>query len=214
MARPQRAATGIEQVHAEYDRLASFYDRRWRRYIDATLRIVDEVIRCEAPGWILDAPCGTGELEQRLAGRSAGLQLVGVDVSHGMLRQAAVKNADRSALWLRADVSTLPLADASFDLVVCANSFHYFRSATAALAELCRVLRPGGRLVLVDWCDDYRMCKLCSAWLRWSDPAFYRTYSTNECRSLLEQAGLAVVDQRQFRVGWVWGMMRFVGRRS
>jgi ubiquinone/menaquinone biosynthesis C-methylase UbiE len=206
--------SGIGEVQAEYDRLAAFYDRRWRQYIDATLRIVGEVVECNGHERILDAPCGTGELEQQLLARWSELRIVGVDLSDGMLRQAAAKHVRAAVQWLRADVCVLPLADDSFDWVICANSFHYFHSPATALGELRRMLHPSGHLVLVDWCDDYLMCKLCSAWLRWSAPAFYRTYSLRECRSLLEQAGLLVEDQQHFRIGWIWGMMRFVCRRS
>ena len=131
-----------------------------------------------------------------------------------MLRQAIGKGLGKRVGWVQAEAGKLPLADSSFDGVVCANSFHYFRRPEAALAEVRRVLRPGGSLVLVDWCDDYVTCKLCSWWLRWTDTAFFRTYALGECRALLEQAGFSVVRHHRFRVGWLWGLMRFSCRRG
>jgi ubiquinone/menaquinone biosynthesis C-methylase UbiE len=131
-----------------------------------------------------------------------------------MLKQGRSKDMRGLMQWLQGDVRSLPLADESFDWVVCANSFHYFRSPIVALRELRRVLKPSGRLVLVDWCDNYLMCKVCSLWLRWTDPAFHRTYSLRQCRSLLEEAGLLVEDQQLFRVGRIWGMMRFLCRAT
>ena len=130
----------------------------------------------------------------------------------GMLRQAVSKAVGSQVCWVQAEAGRLPLADASFDWVVCANSFHYFRQPAATLREMNRVLRPGGSLVLVDWCDDYLTCKLCSWWLRFTDPAFYRTYTRNDCQALLEQTGFQVVSREHFRVGWLWGLMRFVCR--
>ena len=62
------------------------------------------------------------------------------------------------------------------------------------------MLRPGGTLVCVDWCDDYLTCKACSWWLRLTDPAFYRTYALSECRILLEQTGFQVVQAKRFRI--------------
>ena len=49
--------------------------------------------------------------------------------------------------------------------MLCTNAFHIFPSPGAALAEMRRVLKPGGMLTLTDWCDDYLTCKLCSLWL-------------------------------------------------
>ena len=181
-----------------------------KRTIDATLDIVEEVVRCDGHEQLLDAPCGTGELEQRLLARWPALHIVGVDLSHEMLRQAEAKDIQGSVRWLKADICALPMVNYSFDWVVCANSFHYFRAPETALGEFRRVLRPNGHLVLVDWCDNYLVCKMCSLWLRLSDPAFYRTYSLRQCRSMLKQSGFLIEDERRFRVGWIWGMMRFV----
>jgi ubiquinone/menaquinone biosynthesis C-methylase UbiE len=131
-----------------------------------------------------------------------------------MLRQAMGKGIGDRVVWIQAEAGKLPLADASFEWVVCVNSFHNFRQPATALAEMRRVLRPGGSLVLVDWCDDYLTCKLCSWWLHWTDAAFYRAYALRECAALLEQAGFHIAQHRRFRVGWLWGLMQFVCRRQ
>ena len=77
-----------------------------------------------------------------------------------------------------------------------------------------RVLRPGGTLLLVDWCDDYLSCKLCSFGLRLADAAFYRTYSLRSCDALLREAQLEVVASERFRINWLSGFMPLVGRRT
>lgn len=203
-----------EAVRREYDQLAEEYDQRWRSYIDATLEAVLEVIPLEGRERLLDVPCGTGELEPRLLARRPELQITGVDLSPEMLRRAQPKDADRRVSWVAADVLHLPFANEQFDCVVCANSFHYFASPQGSLAELRRVLRPGGSLVLLDWCDDYLSCKICSLWLRWTDPAVHRVYSLRGCRTLLEEAGFQVMAADRFRISWLWGLMRFVCRRE
>jgi ubiquinone/menaquinone biosynthesis C-methylase UbiE len=201
-------------VLQEFDRIAAEYDRRWRPYIDATMKAVLEAVQFEGHETVLDVPCGTGELERRLLSEWPDLQITGADLSPGMLRQAGEKDVENRVKWIEADVVSLPLPDAAFDYVVCANSFHYFRRPKDSLAELRRVLRPGGTFILVDWCDDYLTCKLCSLWLRWTAAAFYRTHSLRGCRSLLEREGFQIVDAERFRISWLWGLMRFVCRRG
>ena len=127
-----------------------------------------------------------------------------------MLRQAIAKRIGDRTCWIQAEASKLPLADASFDWVVCANSFHYFRKPLECLREFHRCLIPNGKLVLVDWCDDYLMCKLCSIWLKLTDPAFFHIYKLGDCRDLIQEAGLDVIHSERFKVGWLWGMMMSV----
>jgi ubiquinone/menaquinone biosynthesis C-methylase UbiE len=203
-----------ESVRKVYDRIAADYDRRWRPYIEVTLARIIEAASFDGREKVLDAPCGTGELEQRLLAAWPDLHVTGVDLSPAMLRCATQKEGLGSVSWIVADVSRLPLPDGEFDVVVCANSFHYFRAPEISLREIRRVLRRNGVFILVDWCDDYLTCKLCSLWLRWTHPAFYRTYSLRTCTSLLERSGFEVQDAEQFRVNWLWGMMRIVSRRA
>ena len=202
-----------ESVREEYDRLAETYDRRWRDYVDVTLRAVLESISFTGQERVLDVACGTGELERLLLARWPNLQILGTDISTEMLRQAAGKDENRKAFFIQAEAAHLPFPDQSFDYAICANSFHYFPSPMQALKEVLRVLRPGGSFLLLDWCDDYLSCKLCSIWLQLTDPAYCRTYSVHALQSMLEKSGFDVMRKNHFRVGWIWGMMRFTCRK-
>lgn len=202
-----------DHVRKEYDRLAPIYDRRWRPYIDATLQAVIEAVRFEGREQVLDVACGTGELERLLLNRWPELRITGADLSPGMLEQAKAKDFAGNVNWVQADAASLGFSDQHFDCVICANSFHYFPRPLDALRGMRRVLRPQGTLLLVDWCDDYIACKLCSLWLRWTDPAFYQTYSLRACGEMLSEAGFQATDASRFRTGLVWGMMRFVCSR-
>ncbi len=201
-------------ARTEYDRLAVDYDHRWQSYIEATLSAVLETVDFQGDETVLDVPCGTGELEQRLIAKWPDLCVTGVDLSTGMLAQAKAKDQASRVCWVEADVTELPMADKSFDCVVCANSFHYFRAPNEALAEIRRVLRPGGRLILLDWCDDYWTCKICSYWLRWSDKSFYQTYSLRSCADLAKDNGFEIKQGRRFRFNWLWGLMLLDCRRE
>lgn len=205
-------STKLDPVRRSYDVLAGSYDTRWRRYLDATLALALEPLKLTGNERVLDVGCGTGELGRRLLERWPRLRATGIDISPNMLRRAAEKQA--GAAFLAADAWRLPLAAESFDVVYCANAFHYFRLPGPALAEMRRVLRPTGRLVLVDWCDDYLSCKLCSLWLRWADPAFYRSYTLRACGQMFERGGFVVEGAFRRRMDWLWGLMCLTARRE
>ena len=101
----------------------------------------------------------------------------------------------------------LPFQDSSFDTVVCCNVFHFIRHPNQALQEMLRVLRPGGVMIVTDWCDDYLTCKLCDIYLRWSDPSHFRMYGVSEFQRLIEDAGASPVQIEKYKVTWLWGLM-------
>lgn len=118
-----------------YDRLASF--RRGER--------MAELLRLPTRGSILDAAGGTGRVAQHLAPQ-AGLAIV-IDVSQPMLRQAAAKP---SLVVVQAEVENLPLPRRSQARIVMVDAFHHLRDQERALAEMARVLEPGGCLVILE----------------------------------------------------------------
>ncbi|MBI4226695.1 MAG: class I SAM-dependent methyltransferase, partial [Candidatus Omnitrophica bacterium] len=135
-----------------YDRLAPQYDVRWARYVretcDQALRYLDG----PNPQRVLDVGCGSGEFLRRLRTRYPAAVLTGVDPSAGMLEVARRKfEHDPQVSVHGAYAERLLFRDESFDGVVCVNALHCVRDAPGALGEMVRVLRPGGRLVVVDW---------------------------------------------------------------
>jgi len=202
-----------DPARAAYDSLAAGFDRRWREYIDLSLSKVIEALSLTGNERILDIACGTGELERRLIALHPRLHITGIDLSPKMLAEARAKHLPGDVTWLEGEASSSLVADDAFDVVICASSFHYFRRPTKCLNSFRRHLAAGGALVLLDWCDDYWMCKLCSLWLRLTDPAFYRAYTARACRSMLLEAGFEVVHAERFRARWPWGLMLFVCKR-
>jgi ubiquinone/menaquinone biosynthesis C-methylase UbiE len=103
-----------------------------------------------APGAaILDVGCGTGVVARRLA-RDGARRVVGLDATPAMLEvaRAAASREGRAVEWREGFAEKLPFADAEFDLVACQFALMFFADRAAALAEMARVLRPGGRLAL------------------------------------------------------------------
>jgi ArsR family transcriptional regulator len=136
---------------------------------------------------LLDIGTGTGALLERLAPRVSGA--LGVDASRTMLALARTRLARpglaHCAVRL-ADMYRLPLPDAGFDAVVLQMVLHYAEDPAGVIAEAARVLRPGGRLVIVDLAahgDRAAVARLAHRWPGFADI---------EIQSLLGEAGLAV----------------------
>jgi ubiquinone/menaquinone biosynthesis C-methylase UbiE len=157
---------------------------------------------------VLDLATGTGELARRCLQHRDDLALIGIDLSRPMLLRGQHKPGLRYWRPVQGDATRLPFAGGEFDTVLCANAFHHFTRPLAVLAEIRRVLHPGGLFVLTDWCDDYLMCKVCSVYLRLFDRSFYGAYTLEKCRGMLESAGFCVVSARKFKIDWLWGLMR------
>lgn len=99
---------------------------------------------------VLDVACGTGVLTRAAAAAvSSTGSVIGLDVDPGML---AIAKATRPDLqWRQGSASELPFPDASFDAVVSQFGLMFFPSAAIALAEMWRVLKPGGRMAVAVW---------------------------------------------------------------
>ena len=165
-------------------------------------------------GRVLDLATGTGELTRRLLERQGDLTVVAIDLSRAMLVRGLTKPDLSPWRPVQGDATRLPFDEGAFDAVLCANAFHHFPRPAQVLAEVRRVLRPGGTLALTDWCDDYLTCKLCSIYLRLTVPSFRRTYSLRGCRRMLQAAGFRVVAHRKFKMNWLWGLMRLEAHAS
>jgi demethylmenaquinone methyltransferase/2-methoxy-6-polyprenyl-1,4-benzoquinol methylase len=114
-------------------------DGRWRRLT------VRETV--SAGDRVLDACCGTGDLA--VAARKAGAgEVVGLDFSGPMLERARRKDAEVE--WVQGDLLALPFEDASFDAATVGFGVRNFDDLAAGFAELRRVLRPGGRVGILE----------------------------------------------------------------
>ncbi len=145
------------KVKNQYDRLAEIYDRRWNSYVSNTLNFLLNYLRetSQLAGNenVLDIACGTGELERMILNVYPNLKIVGVDISEKMLDMAQLKLPQLE--FVKASASSLPFPDYNFDIVVIVSAFHYFENPVEVLEEIRRILKPKGRLIVMDWCRDY-----------------------------------------------------------
>ncbi|WP_019501302.1 class I SAM-dependent methyltransferase [Pseudanabaena sp. PCC 6802] len=204
--------TTESKVKAQYDRVAEIYDRRWRSYLTDTLTFLKDYMNLSGNETILDIACGTGELERLLIAAHPRLKIVGVDISEKMLEIAQSKfTGDRNIEFVQASAIALPFPDRSFDIIVTANAFHYFEHPAAALQEMCRVLKPDGKVIVMDWCRDYWCCQILDIILKLIDPAHKNCYTQQELHDYLVEAGFDVTAEQRVRLQFLWGMMAATG---
>jgi demethylmenaquinone methyltransferase / 2-methoxy-6-polyprenyl-1,4-benzoquinol methylase len=153
---PHEAATWVRgmfgRVAHRYDllnHLLSFHiDKYWRAQTVRRVRHVTERPNAR----VLDLCCGTGDLTLALERRASGV-VFGSDFCHPMLVTAAEKSAKRNArsVLFEADALQLPLANSSFDLITVAFGFRNLASYDAGLAEMRRLLKPGGMVAILEF---------------------------------------------------------------
>jgi len=207
-------------VRSMFDRIAPVYDamnrvmtagldRRWRRIaIDSVVRAGDRV---------LDVCCGTGDLA--IEAHRRGADVTGLDFSERMLERARRKQP--AIEWTHGDALALPFEDGSFDVATVGFGVRNVADLEAGVRELRRVLRPGGRLAILEittpqgalapfyriWFD--RVVPLLGRVLPGGDayaylPASVRRFpAPAELASLLERGGFAAVRFRRFAGGIV-----------
>ncbi len=126
-----------------YDR--PIFQRTFYRRIHARLL---ESLDGPAPSRVLDLGCGTAQLTNDLQRRWPAALVMGADLSEGMLTAAQSRLGAAAPQLVRANVYALPFADDSLDLVTSSISYHWYVEPRRALAQVHRVLRPGGRFAL------------------------------------------------------------------
>lgn len=147
-----------EQIHNMFSRIARRYDRanRWMSFgTDQVVRRKAVALSGAGPGdAVLDCATGTGDLALLFHAATSGSgRVVGTDFNRDMLSLAAEK-AFRSGVeieWLEQDMQALEFSDETFDIVSIAYGIRNVDDPAAALASMHRVLRPGGRLVVLEF---------------------------------------------------------------
>ena len=146
-----QAAPDLPPASQQEIAAASFYDSKLvpALFYERVAQTI-EAARVEPGARALDVACGTGVLTRELAPAvGPGLRPVGLDISPGML--AVASSISPEIEWRHGDANQLPFADASFDRVLCQFGLMFFDDPVRALAEMLRVLKPGGRLAVAVW---------------------------------------------------------------
>ena len=152
-----------------FDRWAPSYERdRRSRWLGRLQQRVLALLELRPDDVLCDVGCGSGAAVRAAA--AAGATAIGVDPSSGMLARARqLASGLKQAHFVRGTASHLPLRDGACSVVLCTTSFHHHPDPAASVAEMARVLAPGGRLALADFSTDSWPVRIAD-WLmrRWN----------------------------------------------
>jgi ubiquinone/menaquinone biosynthesis C-methylase UbiE len=151
----------------------------------------------------LDVACGPGTVVAAFARHVR--HATGLDATDAMLDQArklAASQVLANVSWQQGDVGALPFGDAAFDIVSCRFAFHHFEEPKQAFAEMVRVCRPGGRIVLCDAVvsDDPVRASAFNAMERLRDPSTVEFRTLAFLKNLFREASLPMPTETFYQV--------------
>jgi ubiquinone/menaquinone biosynthesis C-methylase UbiE len=150
---------------------------------------------------ILDVACGPGLLVCAFA--RVAKHATGLDMTPAMLEQALKAQQEKglqNVSWQSGDVYSLPFPEPQFSIVSSRFAFHHLQDPLAALKEMQRVCKPGGRIVVADMAPQPAKADALNAAERLRDPSHVRALPVNELRGLFEQSGLSAPQVNGYRM--------------
>jgi len=183
----------------EFNRRAPTYERSWAQPLlfDRVHKVVLDLMASQseeiAPQRILDVGCGTGRLLRKVGTRWPRAQLAGLDAAREMIEVA--RHLTPAATFYVGVAESLPLPDASVDVVLSTDSFHHWDDRAAGVREVARVLRPGGRFFLADILITAALANIIGH--LWPNDLHSRKSNLATMRGFFAQAGLHVEIQRR-----------------
>ncbi|TVP56426.1 MAG: methyltransferase domain-containing protein [Gemmatimonadales bacterium] len=192
-----------------WDRASEVYDRAWSQPLEPAQNALLEMAALQPGDEVLEVACGSGLVTVRAAeavGPSG--RVVATDLSEGMLERArealAPALADR-VTFERRDAEALGLHDEDFDVAIASLGLMYVPNPDAALREMARVLRPGGRVVASVWgersaCGWAEVFPIVDARVRTAVcPLFFQLGTGEALRDAMARAGLDRLAERRIR---------------
>lgn len=182
-----------EEVRREFDRQADARGRRvgW----DDVARIIREFSGLKPVERVLDVACGDGILSFELAAHCA--YVTGIDLSESQIALAAERSIEAGAknlTFVEGDAEQLELPNASFDRVYCRLGIHHFQSPLRVIAEMVRVVKKPGHIILADLVssENPAVREAHNKIERARDPSHVEMLSPLQIRALLAESGLTL----------------------
>jgi ubiquinone/menaquinone biosynthesis C-methylase UbiE len=178
-----------------WDSRAGNYDR-WFRFTRWSQRKLVSALALEGNPSLLDLACGTGWAVYYASKLMNGNgNYYGIDLSSKMIKEAEGKYSGCKNVHFRvANAGNLPFDKEFFDYVMCSNAFHHFSSPEQVVEEASRVLKPHGKLLVLDAAADSSILALLDWFMKKIEKGHVKIYSTSEFKVFFQKAGLCYVS--------------------
>jgi ubiquinone/menaquinone biosynthesis C-methylase UbiE len=188
----------IDDIRTQFTRQADAYAASAQASDEAAHAKLVEICQPAPEACVLDVACGPGFLTIAFARRCASA--VGLDATDAMLSMAmaeAKKRGVGNVRFEKGDATALPFAPASFDIVACRAAFHHFPEPGRVLAEMSRVVKPGGKILTADFLtsEDPIESDVHNEIERLCDPTHVKALTATEFHELYRANGLDIVTE-------------------
>ncbi|MDP3789428.1 MAG: methyltransferase domain-containing protein [Candidatus Omnitrophota bacterium] len=149
---------------------------------------------------ILDVGCGTGEFAMKLKGYKKDAGVYGLDISTDMINTAKTKFKGEIDFRV-GDVENMPYEDDYFDYLTCSHSFHHYPHKKKAVREMFRILKPGGKIMIVDGCKDSFLGRIIFDVIVAAHEKDVHHLHSSQFARILEDVGFSKITQEIFNPG-------------
>jgi ubiquinone/menaquinone biosynthesis C-methylase UbiE len=193
----------IELNKAKWDKWAATADGKgWKyEYLRSAQLSVISMLGIRENMNFLDIGCGTGWA----VGQAARIidfkgSFYGVDLSQKMIEKAEENFKEYPTFhFIKANSESIPLKDTFFDIIICTNSFHHYLHPEKSMKEIFRLLKPGGRIYILDPAADSWIMKVVDLIIKLFEPGHVKIYSSKEFQKMMSAAGLKYIGNKEIQ---------------
>ena len=185
----------------KWSRRATTYDDKRYSYFRYMQKELISFAGIKSPINFLDLGCGTGWAVCYVAKITNGRgNFVGIDISKGMIEQSKSNaNGLPNVYFYEASSDSLPLESNYFDTIICTNSFHHYSKPEGALSEVNRVLKPNGRIYILDVTADDFFIQWVNNKVRAKEKEHVKFYTTSEYGVMFNNVGLKHIASQRIK---------------
>jgi len=202
--RRMQKADKVTKLNLEmWDSRAETYDRCLRFTRWSQKKLVSVLELGENPH-LLDLGCGTGwAVLYAASGANGHGEFYGIDISSKMIEKAEANSANyRNVHFYEANAEELPFENGFFGHIICSNAFHHYSNPEKVVGEASRVLKPHGRVYILDITADGLLTSILDRLARKLERGHVKVYSTKDYQILFEKAGLLYVSSKSILPTW------------